>query len=339
MKALSDRNPVVVALVAVVVIVAVTFAALNLNRLPIFNHTNTYHADFPNAAGLVASDIVTVDGVRVGSVIRLELRGDHVDVTFTADSNIRLGAATTAAAKVQTPLGTEFLELSPAGPGRLTHAIPQSQVSVPFTLVGDLNQLAIQVEQYNIPQLEQALETSAATLNGTPSSLIAQSLSGLARFSTILANDKDQLSTIVSQGSQLSQVLNQRSAQLVDLVGQGNLVLQVLQQRETAIKQLLDGTAELSAEITSLLGTKNTELNTLLVNLNSVSGVLAKDSSSIQSALPLLAAFSRYAANITGSGPFADASVPTLLIPDNLVSQCAQPGAFPSANPQVGCRP
>jgi hypothetical protein len=53
----------------------------------------------------------------------------------------------------------------------------------------------------------------------------------------------------------------------------------------------------------------------------------------------VLAAFSRYAANTTGSGPFPDVSVPTLLIPDNLIDQCSRSGAFPSINPQVGCRP
>jgi phospholipid/cholesterol/gamma-HCH transport system substrate-binding protein len=338
-KTMSDRNPLVVAVVAVVVILAVTYGALNLNRLPIFDHARTYRADFPNAAGLVPSDIVTIDGVRVGSITSLKLRGDHVVVTFTADNSVRLGPATTAAAKVQTPLGTEFLELSPAGAGRLSGPIPEAQVSVPLTLVGDLSQLAGQVQQYNLTQLEKAFETSAATLNGTPASLIAQSLSGLARFSDILANNKDQLSTILSQGSQLSQILNQRSSQLVDLVGEGDAVLQVLRQRESDIQNLLSGTASLSAQITNLLGTKNQALDALLANLKSVSATLAGDSSSIQSALPLLAAFSRYAANITGSGPFADAAVPTLLIPDNLISQCGQAGAFPSSNPQVGCRP
>jgi hypothetical protein len=53
----------------------------------------------------------------------------------------------------------------------------------------------------------------------------------------------------------------------------------------------------------------------------------------------VLAAFSRYAANSTGSGAFADVSLPTLLIPDNLVEQCGSSSAFPSKNPLVGCRP
>jgi hypothetical protein len=70
-----------------------------------------------------------------------------------------------------------------------------------------------------------------------------------------------------------------------------------------------------------------------------VTGVLAADSASIGQALPVLAALSRYTANSTGSGPFVDAVVPTLLIPDTLIDACGVSSAFPSTNPEVGCRP
>jgi ABC-type transporter Mla subunit MlaD len=81
------------------------------------------------------------------------------------------------------------------------------------------------------------------------------------------------------------------------------------------------------------------QLTVLLQSLQSVSAILARDSNDFSQAIPVLAAFSRYAANTTGSGAFADVSVPTLLIPDDLVSQCGSKSAFPSSNPQVGCRP
>ena len=77
----------------------------------------------------------------------------------------------------------------------------------------------------------------------------------------------------------------------------------------------------------------------MLQNLQSVSAILAKDSNDFGQAIPILAAFSRYSANASGSGAFVDVSVPTLLIPDNLAVQCSAPGAMPSKNAQVGCRP
>jgi virulence factor Mce-like protein len=338
-KRFGDRRPAVMAAVAIAVVVVLVAVALNLNRLPLVNNSTTYRADFANSGGLAVNDVVTVDGVRVGSVRRLALHGSVVRVTLTVNGGVRLGRDTTAAAKVETPLGTEYMELMPAGPGALAGLIPVSRTTVPYTLVYDLNRLTTQIQRYNIPELVKALQTSSLTLEGTPTKTVAAALSGLARFSSVLARNGPQLAAILSQGSQLTGVLSARRGQLVDLVGQGALLLQVLQQRQAAIKQLLDGTASLSAQITALLGDNHAQLNALLGNLQGVSAALAQDSNSLGTALPLLAAFSRYAANVTGSGPFADAAIPTLLIPDNVVQQCQATGAYPSTNPVVGCRP
>ena len=155
----------------------------------------------------------------------------------------------------------------------------------------------------------------------------------------MIGNEGTALATIVSQGAQLSAVLSQRSHQLFDLFGQSDLVLSVFEQRRAAIRQLLTATSSLSQQITSILSVNRPQLTTLLQDLQSVSAVLAKDSNDFGAAIPVLAAFSRYAANATGSGAFVDAAVPTLLVPDNLATQCSAPGAYPSAEPQVGCRP
>ena len=64
--------------------------------------------------------------------------------------------------------------------------------------------------------------------------------------------------------------------------------------------------------------------------------MLAKDSNDFGQAIPILAAFSRYAANTTGSGAFVDVAVPTLLVPDNLAVQCSAPGPIRAATPRWG---
>ena len=58
-----------------------------------------------------------------------------------------------------------------------------------------------------------------------------------------------------------------------------------------------------------------------------MSAILAKDSNDFGQAIPVLAAFSRYSANATGSGAFVDVAVPTVLIPDNLAVQCSKAGS------------
>jgi phospholipid/cholesterol/gamma-HCH transport system substrate-binding protein len=334
-----ERSRAKTGLVGAAATLLLVVAALEYPRLPLVHSNATYHAYFSDAGGLTAGDIVTVDGVKVGTITGMALDGDQVDVTFTVDPGVHLGSTTSAAAKVLSPVGTEYMELSVSGPGPLNGTIPVSRTSVPYNLVTDLSGLGAVIQGYDIPELEQALHVAGQDLNGTSASATTQAFNGLAKLSTTIGAEQSALADIVSQGAGLTEVLNARSGQLFDLFGQANLVLEVLQQRSAAIHQLLAATASLGAEIDAVLSVNHSQLTTLVQSLKSVSAVLAKDAGDFAGALPVLAAFSRYAANTTGSGPFADVAVPTLLIPDNVAVQCSAAGAFPSANAQVGCRP
>lgn len=347
MTRFRERNLPVVGLISLLVIIALVVGALNFSRLPLAQTGTTQAAYFDDAGGLAVGDVVTVHGVKVGTITAMRL--DHygtgptpvpvVRVSFQVQGGLRLGAATTASAKVLSPIGTEYLELAPAGSSPLHGPIPPGQTSIPYNLVTDLSKLGRQIEGYDIPTLERALETGADSISGTPASDARAAFAGLARFSEVLGNDQGSLAAIVTQGAALSKVLADRSGQLMNLVSESNAVLGVLSTRQAAIKQLLDATAALSTQITHILNYNQAQLQPLLTSLKTVSQVLAQDSTSIGNALPVLAAFGRYAANSTGSGSFADVAVPTLLLPDNLLVQCAAAGAYPSSNSQVGCRP
>ncbi|MFZ0665507.1 MAG: MCE family protein [Acidimicrobiales bacterium] len=339
MKRFRERNRAVTGLVGVVVVIVLVVAGLQFPNLPFFHSNSGYSADFVNTGGLVTGDIVTIDGVKVGSITGMSLAGAKVKMTFNVASNVHLGSKTSAAAEVLSPVGTEYLELTPSGKGDLSSVIPLSRTSVPYNLVTDLSGLGAEIDKYNIPNLEKSLDVSAQDLNATSYTQTMQAFNGLAKFSNVLGNEQGALATIVSQGAKLSGVLSNRSEQLFNLFGQSNLVLQVIQQRKTAIDQLFTATSTLSAQITSILSVNRSQLTTLLQDLQSVSQVLATESTNFGNAIPVLAAFSRYAANATGSGPFADVSVPTLLIPDDVIVQCSKAGAYPSKYSQVGCHP
>ena len=339
MKRFRERNRALTGAVGIAVTLILVVGALQFEHLPLIHNNATYSADFSDAGGLNTGDIVTIDGVKVGSITGMALDGDKVKVTFTVQPGLHLGATTSASAEVLSPVGTEYMELSPSGPGALNNLIPESRTRVPYNLVTDLSGLGAEIQQYNIPELEKSLEVSSQDLNATPAKETTAAFDGLARFSNVLGDEQSALATIVSQGAALSAVLSQRSHQLFDLFGQSNLVLNVLEQRRTAIRALLTSTSTLSQQITSILSVNRSQLTTLLQSLQSVSAILQKDSNDFGAAIPVLAAFSRYAANTTGSGPFADVSVPTLLIPDNVISQCGNSKSFPSIDAQVGCRP
>lgn len=338
MKRFRERNRALTGLVGIVVVTVLIVGALEFPNLPLIHSNSSYAADFANTGGLDNGDIVTIDGVKVGTITGMSLDGPKVKMTFDVASNVHLGSTTSASAQVLSPVGTEYLALTPSGSGTLKGAIPLSRTSVPYNLVTDLSGLGAEIQQYNIPKLEKSLEVSSQDLNATDYKQTMQAFNGLARFSNVLGSEQGALATIVTQGAKLTSVLSNRSQQLFNLFGQSNLVLQVLQQRQAAVKQLFTATSQLSQQITSILSVNKSQLTTLLQDLQSVSSVLSTESNNFANAIPVLAAFSRYAANTTGSGPFADVSVPTLLIPDNIIDECSKAGAFPSTNPQVGCR-
>ena len=106
-----------------------------------------------NAGGLNTGDIVTIDGVKVGTITGMALDGDKVKVTFALQPGLHLGSTTSAAAKVLSPVGTEYMELTPSGPGTLSPLIPEARTTVPYNLVTDLSGLGSEIQQYNIPEL------------------------------------------------------------------------------------------------------------------------------------------------------------------------------------------
>jgi phospholipid/cholesterol/gamma-HCH transport system substrate-binding protein len=331
MRKFRERNLIIVAAVAAVILLIAGFFALNFAKLT----QSSYSVDLQSAVGLQPGNVVTIAGVRVGSVSSLALDGPVAKATFTIDSTYHLGDQTSAVVKVLNPVGVEYIELEPRGAGRLHGTIPVERTTIPGTLVGDLNQLTAQTAQTNIPQLVRSLQVLTSTVAANSPAQTKAALDGVANLSAVLAADQQQLETVITQGDQLTQVLNGSSRQLVQLIGQSALLLQVLNQRKQALDQLLSTTTQLTDQIDHIIGGDRGVLDPLLQNLQAVSAELAKDAGNVQQAIPLLAAFSRYSANVTGSGPFADFVAPSLVIPDNLIAQCRAIGQL---DPQRGCR-
>ena len=332
MRKFRELNLVIIAAISAVVLIAAGLIALNIGRIT----ETTYSADFQSAVGLKNGDVVTISGVRVGAVSGMRLAGDVARVTFTVSGNHRLGTDTSVNVKVLNPVGVEYLELVPAGPGHLQGPIPVGRTTIPGTLVGDLNQFTNETQQTNIPQLVQALKVLTQTFAANTPAQTKAALDGVASLSAVLAGRQQELTNLVTQADKLTSLLNSHSSQLVNLLGQSALLLQVLQQRKAAIDNLLSTTSRLTDQLNHIIVGDRSVLDPMLANLQALSQFLAKDSSNVAQAIPLVAAFSRYSANVAGSGPFTDFVAPTLVVPDNLIAECSAIGKL---DPQRGCRP
>lgn len=336
MKKFRERSPMRMAAVAAVVFIVFGFLALDFANLPLIGNTVTHQAYFATAVGLKKGDVVTIAGVRVGKVSSISLKGTMVQVDFTVQGGARLGNDTAVDTKIINPVGVEYLEVVPKGPGHLSGPVPLSRTTVPGTLIGDLNQLTVQTKQTNIPQLVQSLEVVSRGFAATSPADTKAALEGVGQLSAILANRSNEVSDLIVQTDDLTKTLNSHSGQLVDLVSQANVVLGVLNQRQAAVQSLLATTSSLSGQLNHILSADEPSIRPLLTNLASVSQYLSNESGNIKAAIPQLAAFAKYAANALGSGPFGDTVAPNVVLPDNLLKQCSSIG---NINPLLGCRP
>jgi phospholipid/cholesterol/gamma-HCH transport system substrate-binding protein len=335
MRKFRELNLYAIAGISTVVFILAAYLALNFSKLPLISSQTSYQADFANAVGLQNGDVVTIAGVRVGAITSMQVHGSVARISFTVSGGPHLGRDTRIDAKVLNPVGVEYLELTPDGGGSLRSPIPTGRTSVPGTLVGDLNDLTTETQQTNIPQVVQALQVITQTFAANTPAETKAAIDGVAQLSAVFAAKQSEVAQLVTQTDQLTSTLNSDTDQLVSLLGESDIVLQVLNQRKAAIDNLLSTTTALTGRLDHLVLDDRSVLDPLLANLQAVSATLARDSGDLGKAIPLLAAFSRYSANVTGSGPFADVVAPGLVIPDNLVVQCAKLGAL---DPQRGCR-
>jgi phospholipid/cholesterol/gamma-HCH transport system substrate-binding protein len=333
LKPLHDRNQGVVAVVGTVLIGLLLVLATNLRHLPLVSNARTYHAELADAAGLGSGDDVRIAGITVGEVRDVELAGDRVVVTFTVDGSRVLGSDTTLDVKVASILGQVYVGVSPKGSGRLDDGatIPLARTTVPYTLLDVLGTLSTQTSQIDLKQLTAALSTLSDSLRNAPSS-VGPLLDSLGKLSQTIASRSDQLATLTTSAQKVTATLSQDQAQLVTLLGDGDLVLNALNQRRAVVHSLLVDATGLSQQLSSLVTRDGGQLQPLLANLKSVTDVLVRDQSQLDSSIQLLGPFSRYVANATGSGTFLDLLTPTILIPDNELVTCAN-----KANPTTGC--
>lgn len=315
MTPFRERNPIPIALIGFAVILGLLLLAFNIRHIPGVVSQHTYKATFADSTGLKSGDRVRIAGVRVGNVNSVKLSHGHVLVTFSVDSGQRLGINTTAAIKLETLLGTKYVDVVPAGPGHLKGTIPLDRTSVPFEVYKAFGQLATTTESINLNEVAKAFNTIADTFKNTPS-VNGAAIRGLAKFSQSIAGRDTQFSQLLQSTNTVTQVLASRDAQLVKLMGDADLVLQVVEQRRQAIQNLLRDSAALGTQLTSLIRADRSQIDPVLFHLHTVADLLGSNLKQLDQIAALVGPFGRYAANVQGNGRFIDVYDQNLVVSD-----------------------
>ncbi|MEO6510987.1 MAG: MCE family protein [Nocardioides sp.] len=302
-----ERNPVVVGATSLALVAGLILAAFNAQNLPIIGGGDVYHAAFKEAGGLKANDEVRIAGVRVGKVEKVELDGDHVEVTFRIEDAADFGKDTRADIKVKTLLGAMYLALEPAGSGQLSAGaeIPLDHTSSPYDVVKAFSGLAQTSDRIDTNQLAESLTTLADLTRNTPEEF-RSALDGVSRLSTNIAAKNTQIGTLLGNLQNVSEVIDARDQDIVGLMRDSDVLFRALVKRRASVHRLLVSTSTLSTELTALVRQSRADLQPALSHLQSVVEVLNKNEDNIDNSLRLMAPFYRVFANTLGNGPWFD---------------------------------
>ncbi|MFD7842907.1 MCE family protein [Nocardia sp. NPDC059764] len=196
---------------------------------------HTYVADFRISGGARPGDEVRVAGIDVGKIRAVDLVGDHVEVAFTVNRDVRVGDRSAVEVKMLTPIGGHYLALAPAGDKDLASKhIPPERTTTPFELSDILDKgtpvfgkVDATTMRDTIGQLNSALAQQPDALRGVIGN--ADELTGL------LAERTDQLNSALTVSDEYIAAIADDKALLADFVKQLGTVADRLGNRKNDI--------------------------------------------------------------------------------------------------------
>ncbi len=244
----------VVTLVRAGLLLAATLAAAPFLRSRLADHSVPYRVELADATGLVARNDVRLDDVIVGRITAVKLDGLVAVVDIEVDDDRALPVATTAQVRQTSLLGEQFIELRPAGTGRLAPGatIPLERTSRAQdleTLVELGGQLAAEV---NVENLNRVLAATDRGLGSDPTRL-QRFFDASAGAADAFSQSRDDLGRAIEAVDTLAARLapdGDRYGTAIDRFAAG---AEALARSNHQIPDVIDQVQRLSAELSGLL--------------------------------------------------------------------------------------
>lgn len=309
MTASWRRRPAFQGAIGLVITAVIVLVALNAGRLPFIGQGGrVVTADFIDASGIEAGDPVEVAGVRVGQVERLSMGRGFITVRFTVDPTVTLGDRTTARIKVGNLLGSKFLQVIPAGAGRLTGTIGVDRTAPAYDVTEALGDFTRTAEPIDTDQLERALTAISATFTGSGPDVQA-SVRGLSKLSRTIAERDQDVAGLLAKSATLTTSLNASRGDIAGLLRDAGELLTELDRRREAIRGLIVNTTALSRQLRGFIKENQDEITPALTALASLTGQLEERQADLRATVSAVATFARVFVNTIGGGPWFDSYI------------------------------
>ena len=302
--------------VTAIAVVTVLIGAMLLVKVADIGY-RTYTARFLQAAALKTGNPVTVAGIPVGEVTGMKLAGDHVEAKLKVRNDVALGQDSRAVIKVTTILGSRYLALQPAGSGSLPdNTFDLSQTEVPYDLQEALADVTTTYEQVDTDQFARTLGILGEQMRGLPE-VVPQALTNTHTLSTIIADRRDQLGSLLKTTELVSTTLRRQQSAIGQLVTQGNDLVGEFVARRASFRALMASLTNLVETLSGIVIDDRPELENLLVNLRELSDMLGKHDDLLRSTLQAGPVALRGLTNATGTGNAVDLNVSNGLLIDS----------------------
>jgi len=299
-----------------IAVVAVLIGAMLLVKVADVGYRH-YTARFLQAAALQTGNPITIAGIPVGEVTSMKLAGDHVEAGLKVSKNVILGEDSRAVIKVTTILGSRYLALEPEGPGSLPdNTFQVSQTEVPYDLQEALADVTTTYEQVDSDKFAETLGILGKELKGLPA-VLPQALENTRTLSTIIADRRDQLGTLLQTTELVSNTLRRQQSNIGSLINQGNDLIGEFVSRRESFQTMMEALTNLVQTLSGIVIDDRPELEKLLVNIRELSDMLGKHDDLLRSTLQAGPPALRGLANATGTGNAVDLNASNGLLVDS----------------------
>ncbi len=314
-RTLEDMNRAGIGLFALAVITALLAGLVILTKVgPGYKRVS---ADFLQAAALLPKNPVTVAGIPVGTVTGMRLNGDRVTVDMRIQNNIELGKDSRAVIMVTTILGSRYLALHPGAGGPLPdNKIDLNHTEVPYDLQQALQDVAVNYGEVDTDQLARAVEVLGEQVQGLPP-LIPKTMDNLKRLSKVMSERRDQFGSMLKTMDLVTGTLRRQQTSIGSMVNQGQQLLGEFVTRRAAFHELIQSINSLVNVLDDTVVDDRAEIEELLANMDTLSGLLAKNEGMLTSILESAPIALRGIANATGTGNSLETNFPNGILVDS----------------------
>ncbi|WP_306364523.1 MCE family protein [Nocardia sp. CC227C] len=309
----SNRN-FWLGLVGALVIVALLLAS-NVYRL-IGVGEQSIEAEFAQTAGVKAGDKVNVSGVPVGRVADMELERGHVLITIQVSDDVKLGPDARAAIKMATLLGARYIDLDPGdGTGLPGDRIPLNNTDVPYNLADVVQEGTPKFAALDTRKLAESLNLINQQLGDTPQ-LTVQALDAVGALAKTMNDRKNDVDQLLKDLDKVTRILADNRNSVLLVITQGEAIANRVMERQGLLRSLLDNIATLSRQLQEIGAQNDNQFGPTLQQLNTMAEGLQKNKDNLDRLLSIMPPAVRQFNNVFGNGNYGEVGLPWLF-PDN----------------------